>query len=87
MARQRTSFGKLQRERDKQARSAAKQERRVARNAEPDSETPAPEAAPVDEAAILAALAELHEAYDAGSISLDDFENRRAELTRALQVD
>lgn len=40
--------------------------------------------AQVDEAAILAQLAELHEAYDAGNMSLDDFETRRAELTRTL---
>ena len=86
MARQRTSFGKLQRERDKQARLAAKQEKRVARKDETDDEPvePTPQ---VDEAKVLAELAALHEAYDAGNVSLDDFETRRAELTQKLTVE
>ena len=89
MARRRTTFGKLQRDRDKQAKQKAKIERRAERaeqasTDEDETDTPTRE---VDQEAILAALAELHAAYDDGQISLDDFEIRRDELRNSLQVD
>jgi hypothetical protein len=90
VARRRTTFGKLQRDRDKQAKQKAKIERRAERAEQASTDedetetTPAPE---VDQEAILAALAELHAAYDDGQISLDDFEIRRDELRNSLQVD
>jgi hypothetical protein len=88
VARRRTTFGKLQRDRDKQAKQKAKIERRAERaeasTDEDETETPVRE---VDQEAILAALAELHAAYDDGQISLDDFEIRRDELRNSLQVD
>jgi hypothetical protein len=89
VARRRTTFGKLQRDRDKQAKQKAKIERRAERaeqasTDEDETEAPTRE---VDQEAILAALAELHAAYDDGQISLDDFEVRRDELRNSLQVD
>jgi hypothetical protein len=89
VARRRTTFGKLQRDRDKQAKQKAKSERRAERaeqssTDEDETVTPARE---VDQEAILAALAELHAAYDDGKISLDDFEVRRDELRNSLRVD
>ena len=89
MARRRTTFGKLQRDRDKQAKQKAKSERRAERaeqspTDEDETVTPARE---VDQEAILAALAALHAAYDDGQISLDDFEVRRDELRNSLRVD
>ncbi|MGH9111467.1 MAG: hypothetical protein ACRDZN_04090 [Acidimicrobiales bacterium] len=91
MSRRRTTFGKLQRDRDKQAKAKAKQERRQHR-AEPDEqetdehEDPAP-APEVDQAVVLAQLADLHAAFDDGRIGLDDFEARRDELTSQLTID
>ena len=74
MSRRRTTFGKLQRDRDKQAKAQAKLER----------DAPAPE---VDQAEVLAQLAELHAAFDDGKMGLEDFEARRDELTSQLRVD
>lgn len=87
MSRRRTTFGKLQRDRDKQAKQRAKLERRIQRAEqvdERDEENPPPQ---VDQAAVLAQLAELHTAFDDGEMSLDDFEARRDELTSQLRID
>lgn len=89
MARRRTTFGKLQRDRDKQAKQKAKQERRIERaeqSADEGPETATPAGQP-DQSAVLAALADLHAAYDDGQISLDDFEVKRDELRNSLQID
>ncbi|MBN2624277.1 MAG: hypothetical protein JXA83_12945 [Acidimicrobiales bacterium] len=88
MSRRRTTFGKLQRDRDKQARQRAKQERRAERaeqgSRDDATESPAPE---VDQATVLAQLADLHAAFDEGKIGFDDFEARREELTSKLRID
>jgi hypothetical protein len=86
VARQRTTFGKLQRDREKQARARAKQERRMA-GAEKEPGDEATPAVAADQDAVLAALAELHAAFEAGDVSLEDFETRRDALTRSLRVD
>jgi hypothetical protein len=91
VSRRRTTFGKLQRDRDKQAKAKAKQERRQHR-ADPDEQAPddgeaAAPAPEVDQAAVLAQLADLHAAFDDGRISLEDFEARRDELTSQLTID
>ncbi len=39
-----------------------------------------------DEAEVLASLAKLHEAYDDGQLSLDEFELRRDRLRAELQI-
>ena len=86
MSKQRATFSKRQRDQDKQAKAAAKRERRASR---PDGD----DAAPVDTTAnhdqegVLAALARLHQAYDDGEVGLDDFEVRRDELRSRLRVD
>lgn len=85
MANRRTTFGKLQRERDKKAKAAEKMERRLARQVERPEEEPVAKAA--DQEAVLAALAELHERFDAGALAIDEFEERRDELTSRLRVD
>jgi hypothetical protein len=88
VSRRRTTFGKLQRDRDKQAKQKAKQERRAERaeqGDEPEEEVaPPPE---VDQAAVLAKLADLHAAFDDGKIGFDDFELQREELTSQLRID
>jgi hypothetical protein len=86
VARRRTTFGKLQRDREKQAKARAKTERRAARAAERTSDDEAP-TDDVDQAAILAELADLHAAFDDGKMSLDDFEVRRDELRSSLRID
>ena len=86
MSRRRTTFGKLQRDRDKQAKAQAKLERKAQRAEQSDEQQP--EAAPdVDQAKVLAQLAELHAAFDDGKMGLEDFEARRDELTSQLRVD
>jgi hypothetical protein len=86
VSRRRTTFGKLQRDRDKQAKAQAKLERKAQRAEQSDEQQP--EAAPdVDQAKVLAQLAELHAAFDDGKMGLEDFEARRDELTSQLRVD
>jgi hypothetical protein len=88
LARRRTTFGKLQRDRDKQARAQAKIERRQTRAEQSeDEETESGPAGQADQSAVLDALAKLHAAYDDGQISLDDFEEQRDELTSRLRID
>jgi hypothetical protein len=90
VSRRRSTFGKLQRDRDKQAKAKAKLERRAERSEQDDDdaadEGPA-RGAEVDQATVLAQLADLHAAFDDGKIGFDDFEVRRAELTSKLRVD
>ena len=85
MASRGTTFGKLDRERDKKAKAQAKQEKRAARaeNVEP---TETVQLSGAEEEKILASLSQLHAAYEEGTVSLDDFEARRAELTAKLQI-
>jgi hypothetical protein len=86
VSRRRTTFGKLQRDRDKQAKAQAKLERKAQR-AEQADEQPDASAPPVDQAEVLAQLADLHAAFDDGKMGLEDFEARRDELTSQLKVD
>ena len=86
MARQRTTFGKIMREREKQQRAQAKLEKRAERSSEDGEEVE--EAVPThDQDDVLASLAKLHEAYDNEQIDFDTFEERRAELMSRIKVD
>ena len=85
VAQQRSTFAKLQREREKKEKAVAKAGRR-AEKAAAAAEASVAGPAPDNEAAILAALAELHAAYDNGSVSSDEFEDRRDQLRQQLQV-
>jgi hypothetical protein len=86
MASRGTTFAKLDREREKKAKAQAKQEKRQARSeASTDATDDSPSSAPNEEQ-IIAALGELHAAYEAGTVSLADFEERRQQLTEALQI-
>jgi hypothetical protein len=88
VSRRRTTFGKLQRDRDKQAKQRAKQERRQERAAPGDEPEETVESPPeVDQATVLAQLADLHAAFDDGKIGFDDFELKREELTSQLRID
>jgi hypothetical protein len=86
MANRRTTFGKLQRERDKKEKALIKAEKKAARlenkGDEGEVQTPAG-----DQDAILDALADLHRRFEDGGMSIDDFEERREQLTSRLVVD
>ena len=85
MANRRTPFGKLQRERDKKEKALIKAERRAARIEGKGEEQPEPAAG--DQDALLTALADLHRRFEDGGISIDEFEERRDQLTSRLRVD
>jgi hypothetical protein len=85
MARQRTTFGKIMREREKQQRAQAKAEKRAERAS--DTDDLVEEVPEHDEGDVLASLAKLHEAYDNEQIDFDTFEERRAELMSRLKID
>lgn len=88
MATQRSSFSKLQRDRDKQAKAAAKRDRR--QNREPRSAADGEVEAPVGDGAtteeLLDQVAEAHRQFDAGLIDFDTFEERKASLLARLTV-
>lgn len=87
MARRRTTFGKLQRDLEKQAKAKAKAERRQARAAEQSESGEQGSGTGVDQDKVLADLAALHQAFDDGEIGLDDFEAQKEELTSRLRID
>ncbi len=99
MSTQRSSFGKLQRDRTKRERAAAKRERRQDRTASPDStEHPTPDTgelagrattdSPQDSTAeILQRIETIHQLFDAGTISYETFEKEKTELFDKLSVD
>ena len=92
---QRTSFDKLQRERNKKAKAAAKRERRAERgSAEPDGEVEeqaltadGEEVAPLSPDELLRMVALVHERFEAGKIGLEEFEEQKTELLARLPVD
>jgi hypothetical protein len=78
-------FQKQQREKARREKAAAKSARKEERRSSPDDTQPS--SPPTDQAQVLADLAELHERFEAGSISFDDFLAAKDELTQRLQVD
>jgi hypothetical protein len=88
MATQRTTYGKRERDRAKQAKAAAKRERRQDRSANPA--TPEPESASTEEltpAQLFAEIEEVHRAFAAEEITHEDFEEKKAELLARLPID
>ena len=95
MSGQRTSFGKLQRDRAKKEKAAAKRERRRERESEPGTTSgplPADTAdggprggIPADQLPGL--VDSLHQRFEAGTMSYDDYEEQKAELLGRLQID
>ena len=83
VAKQRSTFGKLERQRAQQAVAKAKHERRTARTPEGSEERPATTTDPAVEAEVLDKFARLQAAFDDGQMTLDDFELRRNELRTA----
>ena len=82
-------FAKRDREKARQERAAAKRARRFGGRddeAGSEDETVAPAGATRSQSDVLAALAALHEKYDAGRMALEDFEQARAELVAQIEV-
>jgi hypothetical protein len=88
---QRTTFAKLQRDRDKQAKAAAKRQRRQERNAAtPEDEEPLTldaEGGEIDAAELLRLVESLHRQFEAGTIDFETFEESKATLMSRLPVD
>jgi hypothetical protein len=86
---QRTSFSKLQRDRDKKAKAAAKRERRQERSAEAAARQPVdqPSDGELSAAELLASIEAIHQSYEAGTITYEDFEEKKLELLARLPVD
>jgi hypothetical protein len=77
----------MQREQEKRSRARAKQEKRFARREDEPEGDDGTVTTVEDQAAILEALAQLHEDFADGRISLDDFEERQEELRSSIKVD
>lgn len=92
MGASRTSFEKLQRDRAKKAKAAAKREKRLDKDAEPIEDevldptelTPGQEI-PADQ--LLKMVADLHKQFEDEEISFEEFEDRKTELFALLSVD
>jgi hypothetical protein len=87
----RTTFGKIERDREKKAKAQAKRERREGRATADPSDDPETSAEPtggrMSQDEVLAQLSELHEQFDRGDIEFDDFEERKAALLANLAVE
>ena len=93
MAGQRTTFSKLQRERAKKAKAAAKRERRQDRlsvvpseSGEADTLTLAPDEE-LSAARLLELIESIHKQFEAGTLSYEEFEEKKVELLGRLPVD
>ena len=94
MAGQRTTFSKLQRERAKKAKAAAKRERRQDRvsgtEALPEDATSvdlADDEVELSAPRLLELIESIHKQYDAKAISYEEFEEKKTELLGRLPVD
>jgi hypothetical protein len=94
MGGQRTSFSKLQRDRDKKAKAAAKREKRLERAAEArtasDEVTEASEASgegPISAAELLHEIEVTHQRFEAKLMTYEEFEEKKAELLARLPIE
>lgn len=97
MGANRTTFEKLQRDRAKKAKAAAKRERRTGGGVPETTSTDAPEVneewtvadseEPLSAAQLLEAVEQLHQQYESKTISFDEFEERKIDLLARISVD
>jgi len=92
MGGQRTSFSKLQRDRDKKAKAAAKRERRQERSTNPEGDDVA--GVLVDDGHselsaddLLKLIESIHQRFDAGTMTYEEFEEQKVDLLGRLPVD
>jgi len=91
---QRTSFDKLQRDRAKKAKAAAKRERRRSDDAAvPTDGEELPEVELTEDgeefsaAELLVRVEDIHRRFEAGTMSYDEFEERKIDLLSRLPID
>jgi hypothetical protein len=88
---QRSTFAKLQRERAKKAKAAAKREKRFDRGGEDDEivldDVPTTPTVQYNMEDTIRALDELHQRFEDKQINYDDFEERKTELLGRLAVE
>ena len=91
MAAQRTSFEKLQRDRAKKAKAAAKREKRLDKGPDEEADdTVVPLSEPGTEipaAELLQRVEQLHRLFEDKKISFEDFEEQKADLMARISVD
>jgi hypothetical protein len=90
MATQRTSFAKLQRDRDKQAKAAEKRVRRQERSAAKTEEPVAPSLdgdGDLNAAELLSLVESIHRQFEAGDIDFETFEEMKGAVMARLPVD
>ena len=100
MGANRTTFEKLQRDRAKKAKAAAKRDRRMGVAGAPElsgTDTPADDvdttwevsdsAEPLSAEALLVLVEQLHAQFEAKAISFEEFEERKADLMARISVD
>jgi len=86
MGTQRSSFEKRERDRNKKARAAAKRDKRFDKTPGED-DTPESTIGAADTAAVLEAVAILHQRFDDEEIDFEAFEEMKAELMSRLTVE
>ncbi len=94
MGGQRTSFSKLQRDRDKKAKAAAKREKRQERAAGTGEGDEVVDVMIDDDGKselsaddLLKLIESIHQRYDAGTMTLEEFEEQKVDLLGRLPVD
>ena len=92
MVTQRTSFAKLQRDRDKQAKAAAKRDRRQERASTPTEQEPRElllddSGKELSASELLALVETVHRQFEAKEIDFETFEETKAMLLSRLPVD
>jgi hypothetical protein len=84
MATRRTTSNKRERERSKQAKAAAKRERRHDRTAEDDGESVEFDENSATTEELIERIAAMHEQFDAGQITFEVFDEEKTELMALL---
>ena len=89
MGAQRTTFEKLQRDRAKKAKAAAKRERRLEKNEDGDAgetEVTVPTEGELSAPQLLELIEQVHRQFENKEISLEELEERRTELLARLPI-
>ncbi len=88
MGAQRTTFEKLQRDRAKKAKAAAKRERRLEKDNEEErpDEVTVPTEGELSAPQLLELIEQVHRQFEAKEISLEELEERRTELLARLPI-
>lgn len=90
MAAQRTSFEKLQRDRAKKAKAAAKREKRLDKSPGEDEVEELPplgDGVELTADELLKRVEDLHRRFEDKKISFEDFEEEKADLMARISVD